>query len=357
MPTRKDKATKSSEENELQNKPTLFTDIRLLIEDSRRRIASTINTELTMLYWNVGKRISEDVLKRKRAEYGKEVVRSLSRQLTKEYGRGWSRSNINRMIKLFELFPENRIGASAMPELSWTHIRKLITIADPLKRDFYIEMCRQECWSVRTLHERINSMLFERTAIAKKPDNQIRKAIVQAQECGEMEVDMILRTPYLLDFLKLDEDYYEHDLEKEILREMQRFLLELGTGFTFIESQKKMRIDNKVYSLDLLFYNRKLKRLVCIELKVDECKPSYKGQMELYLRWLNKNERQVGENAPIGIILCVGKKENEEQVELLEFDESGIHVAEYLTELPSKKELEEQLRMAIQRSRNLFENQ
>ena len=238
-----------------------------------------------------------------------------------------------------------------MRKLSWTHIRKLITIENTLKRDFYIEMCKQENWSVRMLQERIKSMLFERTAIAKKPDNQIRKAIDHVREGGELDPDLVLRSPYLLDFLKLEKGFYEHDLEKGILNEMQQFLLELGTGFTFIESQKKIRIDNKVYSLDILFYNRKLKRLVCIELKSAECKPSYKGQMELYLRWLNKNERQEGENSPIGIILCIGKNENEEQVELLEFNESGIHVAEYLTELPSKKELEEQLRIAIQRLR------
>jgi hypothetical protein len=198
MPTRKDKVSKSSEEKELQNKPALFTDIRLLIEDSRRRIASTINTELTMLYWNVGKRISEDVLKRKRAEYGKEVVEELSTQLIETYGRGWSRANINRMIRFSELFPDYRICSTVSSKLSWSHITLIIAISDSLKRDFYIEMCKPVNWSVRVLHERIKSMLFERTAIAKKPDNQIRKAIDHVRESGIMEADMILRSPYLL---------------------------------------------------------------------------------------------------------------------------------------------------------------
>jgi predicted nuclease of restriction endonuclease-like (RecB) superfamily len=353
----KNKKTFATKKSRVLTHDTLvFSDIRSLIDTTRQRVASTINTELTTLYWNVGKRISEEILKHKRGEYGKEIIESLSRHLTAEYGRGWSRTNINRMIQFYDIFQDERICASLRRKLTWTHIKRIIAINDPTKRDFYIEMCIQDGWSVRLLNERIASMLFERTILARKPEAHIRDTLDRVQNSGAMEADMILRSPYLLDFLNLEEGFHEHDFETAILNEMQRFLLELGTGFTFIESQKKMKIDDKVFALDLLFYNRKLKRLVCVDLKVDEFKPSHKGQMELYLNWINQHEKQDGEESPLGIILCLGKNKNEEQVQLLDIDGNGIHVAEYLTDIPSKKELEEQLHTAIQRSRRMFGN-
>ncbi len=230
-------------------------------------------------------------------------------------------------------------------QLSWTHLRSLIYIEEALKREFYLAMSIQERWSTRTLSERIDSQLFERTAISKKPDQTISQELQILRDSGQVNQNLILKDPYVLDFLGLNDSYLEKDLEDAILRELEQFLLELGSGFTFIARQKRLQIDEDDFYIDLLFYNRKLKRLVAIDLKVGRFKAEYKGQMELYLRWLAKHEQEADENPPLGIILCAGKKQ--EQIELLEMDKSGIHVAEYLTVLPPREELELRLHQAV----------
>jgi predicted nuclease of restriction endonuclease-like (RecB) superfamily len=215
-------------------------------------------------------------------------------------------------------------------------------------------MCRIEGWSVRVLHEKINGMLFERTALSKKSDELIQQELIQLREEDKLTPEMVFRDPYFLDFLGINDHYYEKDLEDAILRELEQFLLELGTGFAFIARQKRIQLDNDDYYIDLLFYHRGLNRLIVIDLKLGDFKAEYKGQMELYLRWLNKYERRAGENEPLGIILCAGKKQ--ELVELLELDKSGIHVAEYLTELPPRELLEEKLQKALKYAKERLNN-
>jgi predicted nuclease of restriction endonuclease-like (RecB) superfamily len=230
----------------------------------------------------------------------------------------------------------------------------VIYIDDALKRGFYLQMAITGRWSTRTLTVRIDSQLFERTAISKKPEQTIAYELQQLQDKGEVSQDLLLKDPYVLDFLELNDHYLEKDLEDAVLRELEQFLLELGAGFTFIARQKRVQIDDDDFYIDLLFYNRKLKRLIAIDLKIGRFKAEYKGQMELYLRWLAKYEQEVDEQPPLGIILCAGKKQ--EQIELLEMDKSGIHVAEYLTELPSKDLLEQRLRQAINNAKKRLEN-
>jgi len=302
-----------------------------------------------MLYWNVGKRIREEILKNERAEYGKHVIQSLSSKLTAEYGRGWSPRNINSMIQFSEILPENRIAQAVTAKLTWTHKTKLIYIDDPLRRDFYIEMCKRENCSTRMLHEKINSMLYERTALSKKPEEVIRHELDQLRDEDKMTPDFVFRDPYFLDFLGLKDRYLEKDLEDAILREMETFLLELGSGFTFLARQKRIQIDEDDFYIDLLFYHRDLKRLICIDLKLGNFKAEYKGKMELYLKWLDKYERREEEQMPLGIILCAGKKH--EQIELLELGQSGIHVANYCKEIPSQELLQKEFRKAINRSK------
>ena len=277
-------------------------------------------------------------------------MQSLSTQLTAEYGRGWSRRNLNTMVLFSEVFDENRIGYAVRAQLTWTHIRQLIYIDDPLRRDFYIEMCKIEKWSVRTLRERINSMLFERTAISKKPDKTIINEIEELKSDQKLSPDLVFKDPYFLDFLGLKNTFSEKNLESAILTELQEFIIELGSDFAFLARQKHITIDHDDYYIDLLFYHRQLKCLVAIELKIGKFKASYKGQMELYLRWLEKHEQVQGENSPIGLILCTGK--NEEHVELLQLDKSNIRVAEYLTKLPAKKVLEAKLHQSVERAKN-----
>ena len=331
----------------------LLNDIRQLINEARKRTAVAVNVSLTMLYWEIGGRIRRDVLKEERAEYGKEIVNALSRQLSQEYGKGFSRANLFHMIRFAEVFPDLEIVHALSRQLSWTHFRQLIYLDDPLERDFYAEMCRVEHWSTRTLQEKINGMLFQRTALSKKPEETVRQELVTLREEDRMSPDLVFRDPYVLDFLGLRDSYSEKDLESAILRELESFILELGAGFAFVARQKRMSVDHRDYYLDLLFYHRKLRRLVAIDLKLGQFRSEYKGQMELYLRWLEKYETEAGEGSPLGLILCAGK--SEEHIELLQLEESGIRVAEYLTELPPRELLEQKFHAAIAMARERLE--
>ena len=328
---------------------TLFDDVKSLIASARARAAASVNAELTLLYWQVGRRIRDDVLGGERAGYGQELIGALARKLTAEYGRGWSEQQLRHCLRAAEIFPDEAILSAARRELSWTHIKTLMYVDDPLKRDFYFELCRLERWSSRQLQERMQSMLFERSALSRKPTEVIQQELSQLRDAQQLTPELVLKDPYLLDFLGLNDRYLERDLEDAILREMEQFLLELGAGFTFVARQKRLQIDDDDFYLDLLFYNRKLKRLVAIELKLGAFKAEYKSQMELYLRWSARHEQEPDEQPPIGIILCAGKKQ--EQIELLELGKSGIHVAEYLTVLPPREALEAKLHQSIQAAR------
>jgi len=327
----------------------LVADIRQLIDSARQRTALAVNAELTLLYWQIGRRIQDEVLKGERAAYGQQIVQTLAAQLTAAYGRGWGEKQIRHCLRAAETFPDEAIVSALRGQLSWTHIKTLMYLDDPIKRDFYIELCRLEGWSSRQLQERMNSLLFERSAISRKPDETIRHDLQTLRKENQPSPDLLLKDPYVLDFLGLNDRYLEKDLEDAILREIEQFLLELGAGFTFVARQKRLQIDNDDFYIDLLFYNRKLKRLVAIDLKAGDFRAEHKGQMELYLRWLAKYEQEPDENPPWGIILCAGKKQ--EQIELLELDASGIHVAEYLTVLPPREILQAKLHQSIASAR------
>lgn len=278
-----------------------------------------------------------------------QIIVSLSKLLTQTYGKGWGEKQLRHCLRLAQTFPNDQIVYTLCRQFSWSHLRLLIYIDDPLKREFYIEIGKLENWSVRQLQERINSMLFERTAISRKPEETIRYDLEQLRENKQISPDLLLKDPYILDFLDISDRYLEKDLEDAILRDIEKFLLELGAGFTFITRQKRIQIDNDDFYIDLLFYNRKLKRIVAIDLKLGNFRHEYKSQMELYLRWLAKYDQESDEQSPLGIILCAGKKQ--EQIELLELDKSGIHVAEYLTVLPPKELLQAKLQEAIASAR------
>lgn len=333
---------------------SFISDLAHLIESTRNKIVHTANSSLVMLYWHLGKRINEEILKDKRAGYGDKIIATVSQHLAEGYGKGFNKSALTRMINFFKSYPDLEIVATLSQQLSWSHIVELIPIIPPIKRDFYAEMCRISGWSVRQLRNKIDSMLYERTAISKKPENIIEKEIEILKKEGDITADLILKDPYLLDFLELEEPYDEKDLENAMLRELEKFILELGSDFSFIARQKRITIGDDDYYIDLLFYNRSLKRLIALELKLGKFKAADKGQMELYLRWLDKYERKGGENSPLGIILCSDK--NNEQVELLELAKTGIHVAQYLTKLPDIKALEVKLHKAIEMAKRKYEN-
>lgn len=327
----------------------LYSNIRQLIEQSKQRVLSIVNAEITLLYWNIGQYINENIKTDKSADYGKNILPILSAKLVEEYGKGFSQRNLANMVKLFSLFPEKDILQTLSAKLSWSHFVELLAIGEPLKREFYYTMCINEHWSVRQLNERINSMLYERSALSKKPELTIKNDLETLRSQGDMSTAIAFKDPYILDFLELRDTYSEKDLEQSIVYHLQQFILELGNDFAFLARQKRITVDTTDYYLDLLFFHRKLNRLIAIELKLGKFEHSHKSQMELYLRWLDKHEKQAHENAPLGIILCATK--SNELVELLELDATGIHVAEYLTSLPEKALLQSKLHKAIELSK------
>jgi predicted nuclease of restriction endonuclease-like (RecB) superfamily len=327
----------------------LLRDVRELILAARSRVAQSVDASLTMLYWQVGIRIRREILEGKRARYGEKVVAAVATRLEVEFGRGFGEKNLRRMVQFAEQFPDEQIVAALLRQLGWTHFTLLLPIKDSLRREFYAEMCRIERWNTRTLQRKIQSMLFERTALSRRPEQLAQVEIKALRERDKLTPDLVFRDPYFLDFLGLKDVYAERDLEMAILREMESFILELGAGFAFLERQKRMMVDGIDYYLDLLFFHRDLRRLVAIELKIGDFQPGDKGQMELYLRWLERHERKDDEATPIGLILCAGKRQ--ETIELLDLDSSGIKVSSYWTEALPKAALESKLHEATRLAR------
>ena len=274
------------------------------------------------------------------------VLQTLSEKLTQEYGKGWSAKQLQHCLRTAEVFSENQIVSAVQRQLNWTHIKTLTYIEDSLKREFYIEICIAEQWSTRQLNERINSMLYERTAVSKKPAQTITNDLEKLRTEKQITPELVFRDPYFLDFLGLTDTYSEKDMESAIVAHLERFILELGNDFAFLARQKRITVDNVDYHLDLLFYHRKLQRLVAIDLKLGKFEHSHKSQMELYLRWLAKYEQQAHEQTPIGLILCADK--SDELIQLMEVDKQGIHVAAYYTELPPIELLQRKLHEAIE---------
>ena len=334
--------------DEAVDEAALLTELRELVLAARQRIATVANAATTLLYWNIGSRLLTATLQDGRAAYGKQVVATVSRDLTAEFGQSFSVRGLYRAMQFCQRFPDQEIVSTLSTQLSWSHFMELLPVEDPLARDFYAEMCRVERWDVRTLRQKVGGMLYQRTALSKKPQAVISAEIAHLRD-GQMTADLVFRDPYLLDLLGLTGAYSERDLEGAILREIEGVLLEFGSGFAFVARQKRMSVGKDDFHLDLLFYHRHLRRLVAVELKLESFQPAHAGQMEFYLRWLDKHERARGEEAPIGLILCAGA--DAEQVELLELDAKSIRVAEYLTELPPLPLLRQRLHQAIEHAR------
>lgn len=323
----------------------VFDRISDLIERARKRVASTINQEMVLLYWNIGKTIKEEIMKSDRAEYGKQIIQSLTGELTQKYGKGFSSQNLWYMVQLYETYPILHALRGEFKGLSWTHIRSLLPIKDNLKRQFYAVLCQKEHWSTRTLDERISSMLYERTALSKLPDKTIEDQLRELKEQDKMTPELVFKDPYVLDFLELADTYSERDLEKAILNALEKFIVELGKDFYFVARQKRITLDNIDYYMDLVFYHRKLRCFIVIDLKLDKFRAEYKGQMELYLRYIEKYEMDKDESPPVGLILCTEK--GKEQIELLFLPQDRIKVSEYLTKLPPKELFAEKLHKAV----------
>jgi len=387
--------------------PTILPEIRSLIEISRHHAAVTANLALVNLYWNIGRIITQDIQKNeKRAGYGEQLLNNLAKELIKDYGQGYSAHNLRDMRRFFESFaiwqalpaklPKGKIQ-QAVPakssncgilqpltaeslgksirqtvsdqfrngqilqaasvespdrilidfgkhfHLGWTHYRILLGIENIQRRQFYFEQVSSQRWSTRELERQINGALFERVALSRST----RKLVALEKKKGPPEVvryEDIFKDPYLLDFLGLKGAYSEKDLEAAIIRNLEQFLIELGSDFCFIGRQYPMRIDDVDYFLDLLFFHRGLQCLVAIDLKLGTFTAADKGQMDLYLSWLKEHEWREEENEPVGLILCSSKKKQHVEL-LLRHGPHKMQVSEYLTKLPDKKLLEERLAM------------
>ena len=332
--------------NEQQEENLLYNDVCEIIDRARVRVATYVNTEVCLTNWYVGKRIKEDVLFNRRAEYGKQIVKNLSIRLIHRYGNGWSEKKLRHCLRAAYTFSEEDIVSATQRQLTWTHLKTLMYIKDPLARQFYVLMTDIEHWDTRTLADKIDKQLYERTAISRKPEELIKRELEQVKQSNELLPDLVFRSSYFLDMLGLPDIFSESDLEATILTQIQEFIKELGSDFTFVDRQKRITVDAVDYYIDLLFFHRGLRKLVAVDLKLGKFKPEYEGQMLLYLRYLNKNERKDWEESPIGLILC--SEGNTEHIEYLMLDEeSPIKVAQYYTKLPDKKLLSEKLQRAI----------
>jgi predicted nuclease of restriction endonuclease-like (RecB) superfamily len=316
--------------NIIPTEQVLFNELSALIEQSQQQVVAQANSTLTLLFWHIGNRINNEILQNKRADYGKQIVSTLSTQLENKYGRNFTEKNVRRMIQFAEQFSENSIVVTLSRQLSWSHFLVLIPLKTQEAKLFYAQETASQALGVRDLRKQIATKTFERTQIANIQNRSTNTNIYNS-----------FKDPYLLDFLGLQNTYLEKDVETAILKELEKFILELGKGFAFVERQKRMIIDGDDLYLDLLFYHRNLKRLVAIELKLGKFEAKHKGQMELYLKWLDKYEKAAGELPPVGLILCA--ESSREQIELLEMHKDGIMVAEYWTDLPPKKQLEQKI--------------
>jgi len=320
----------------------LLHELIQIIEDGKKQAAIQANQTLNIVFWQVGNQINSHILSSERAEYSKQIISSLADELVEKFGRNFEAKNLRRIIQFAKLFPDFQTVTTLSSHLTWSHFITILPVKDSIARLFYAQKIADEMWSVRHTRKQIETKVYERTQIAGIQMNPEKP-----------QQNTIFKDPYFLDFLGLKDGYLEEDLEAAILKQLELFLLELGTGFSFVERQKRMIIDGDDHYLDLLFYHRKLRRLVAIDLKIGQFKASHKGQMELYLKWLNRHDRQEGEESPIGLILCT--EAGREQVELLEMHKDGIMVAEYWTELPPKAMLEQKLHDALREARERLE--
>ena len=334
---------------------SLIQDLRQIVEQARGHVAATANYELTMMYWHIGERINREVLDNQRAEYGKQIVAQVARQLQEEYGsKGFDEKSIRRMMQFANLFADEQIVAQAARKLSWSHFIEVLPLKDDLQREFYITMAASGKWGRDRLRKEIDGMLFERTAISGKPDEFIKKELSTLRDDNVMSPDLVFKSPYFLEFTGLKGFYSEKSLEDCLVAHLEQFIIELGNGFSFVARQKRMIIDGEDFKLDLLFYHRRLHRLIAIDLKKGRFKAEYKGQMELYLRWLEANEMEPGEEPPLGLLLCT--EGSEEQIELMQLDKAGIKVAKYLTELPPRHVLMQQIQKSLEAAKDRFNN-
>ena len=334
----------NNEKTLIQVNNHLFNGISNIINVTRSRVAIYVNSQASMMFWHIGEFIINELNYETYSAYGDKILATLSQRLTEKYGKGYSYSALTRMMKVASIYNDEQMFAKASQTLSWGHFIELITIKDDVKRLFYQQKSIAEHWGIIELREQQDKLAYERSLIAAKPEDEIITALTNTTP-EHLDPDVVFKNSYIVDFLGLGNDYSESELEDAIVQQLEKFILELGRGFAFLERQKRITIDGTDYYLDLLFYHRQLNCMVAIDLKIGKFKPQYKGQMELYLKYLKKYDMHQGENPPIGLLLC--SEGNTEHIELLILDEKNIKVAQYLTYLPDKQWFIDKLNRSI----------
>ena len=312
----------------------IFDDIKELVIESRNRVYTTVNTEMLKLYWNIGKAIMEIQQGDERAVYGETVLEKLSKKLTNEFGRGFSKRNLERMRKFYCLFP---IASTVLSQLSWSHYLEIIKIDEEPKRNFYIKETINSNWSVRELQRQIGSLLYERLVLSSNK-NKILELAEKGQEIKTGK-DLV-KDPFVLEFLDIKEntEYLETDLEKNILKHLKEFLLELGKGFMFVGSQLRITLEEDQFYPDLVFYNRILKCFVIIDLKIGKVTHQDIGQMQMYVNYYDRDIKNSDENPTVGILLSTEKNKTVVKYTLPE-DNKNIFSSSYKLHLPTEEEL------------------
>lgn len=321
--------------------------VRGFVVVAQKQVYTAVNSAMVTAYWNIGKQIYEACGENERAEYGKQLLQYLSEQLTSEFGKGFTVSNLRNMRQFYLTFP---IRDALRSELSWTHYRSLMRVSDKSARNFYLEEAVKSGWSSRQLDRQINSFYYQRI-IASKDKASVATEINISEPRAEYE--KIIKDPYVLEFLDLpaNEHFYESELEQALINHLQKFLLELGRGYSFVARQKHFNIDDRHFYIDLVLYNYILKCFVLIDLKIGELTHQDLGQMQMYVNYYTRQMMNEGDNPPIGLVLCADKSDTLIEYTLPE-DNKQIFIAKYLPYMPTKEELKRELNLDAYKKRD-----
>jgi len=327
----------------------VYHHIRETVLNAKTKVYNAVNFAMVEAYWEIGREIIEAQGQNQRAEYGKQLLKYLSEQLTQEFGKGFTETNLRYMRQFYLAFP---IHHTLCDELSWSHYRLLMRIDDENRRAFYLKECANSNWSVRQLERQINSFYYERLLSTQSGSRESVKNEIQTLE-PKTDPDYILKDPYILEFLDLKENraYHEKDLEQGLIDNLQEFLLELGKGFSFVARQKRITIDGDHYYIDLCFYNYILKCFVLIDLKTEKLSYQDIGQIDFYVRYFEDKVKAPDDNPTIGIVLCSDKNDTMVKYSVLS-DNEHLFASKYMLYLPS----EEELKRELERERRLIES-
>ena len=337
-------------ENNLLNNEALVNEIASIITNARNNVAKQVNNELLNAYWNIGRVIVEDELKNNRGEYGKKQLLAISKNLTNKFGKGFSQSNLYNMKMFYTKYP---IFQSVTGKLSWTHYCELLYISDDDKRSFYEKEAINANWSVRELKRQISSSLFERLLLSNGETNK-KKVLELALKGNEIaKPEDIVKDPYVFEFLGLPENkpMMESYLEEALVRQIEKFLLELGKGFMFVGTQQRVTFGNTHYYVDMVFYNKILRSYVLIELKTIKLMPEAVGQLNMYLNYYTAEINDENDNPPIGLILCTDKGNVDMQYALGGLS-NNIFASKYVTYMPDKEQLIAQVEAVLSSNDN-----